>query len=658
MTAGCRRAAGVSPGDTVAAGVGFLASVARGVPSASYPAPISSSMIVEVLPDVSGLDRTFHYSVPAGWASDVGVGTIVRIVLHGRQVRGFVVAVGTLVPLGVTPRDIVQVVSLGPPPDVVDLCRWAAWRYAGRLRPLLAAAAATTIVRRLPVRALAHADAGAAAGAGVRADAAAAPATKVQPPALSLARSVAAALEAGDAVLRIPPADARLPVVLEVLEATAARSGEAMVLVESRSDAAILARRLTGRGWPVALYPEDWAAAAGGGRVVIGTRNVAFAAAAPSVIVVLDAHAESYRAERVPTFDARVIVAERARREGVPVLYVSPCPSVELLHGRALVTIERTAERSGWPTVGVLDARDEDPREGGYPSRLVSMVRNAVADGADNERPAVLVLNRKGRARLLSCGLCRSIPRCEACGAALVQPVRPPRGETGTLVCPRCAAESVAVCTACGSARMHILRPGVSHARDQLATLLGVDVAEMGKAGSRLPPAPVVVGTEAVLHEVKAAAMVGFLDLDHELLSARFRASEQALVLLARAARLLGRRDGGARLVLRTSVPDHEVVRAAQTGAPELVAEAEAPRRRLLRLPPVTALAVLSGPEAADLAARLPGGVESSLGARGSYLVRAPSSEALADALASLVARETGGWSAIDARVEVDPWDV
>ena len=599
---------------------------------------------------MSGLDRTFHYSVPPDWERDVGVGTIVRVGLHGRRVRGFVLAVGTPAPPGVMPRDIVQVVSLGPPPDVVALCRWAAWRYAGRLRPLLAAARAPTLVLRLPVL----------PDVQSRGDrpAAKAAATTGQSLSPSLARAVTASLDAGDAVLRIPPADARLPVVLEILDATVARPGHAMILVESRGDAAVLARRLTARGWPVAIYPEDWAAAAGGGCVVIGTRNVAFAPATPSVIVVLDAHAESYRAVRAPTFDARVIVAERARRAGVPVLYVSPCPSVELLYGRALVTMERSAERSGWPTVAVLDAREEDPREGGYPSRLVSIVRDAVAGGADSDRPVVLVLNRTGRARLLACGLCRTIQRCETCGAALVQAVRPPRGETGTLLCPRCSAGAIAVCAACGSARLRVLRPGVSYARDQLAALLGVDVAEMGKTGSTMPTAPVVIGTEGVLHEVRAATMVGFLNLDQELLSPRFRASEQALVLLARGARILGRREGKGRLVVRTSMPDHQVVRAAQAGTPELVAHAEARRRELLRLPPATALARLSGPQVTDLAARLPADVESYPAAKGSYLVRAASSAALANALASLVAGETGGWGQVDARVEVDPWDV
>jgi primosomal protein N' (replication factor Y) len=625
-------------------------------------APVTESLIsVEVLPDVSGIDRVFHYAVPPALAGAVTVGTIVRVALHGRRVRGYVVALGTPVPEGVQPQDIVQVVSIGPPGAVVDLCRWAAWRYAGRLRPFLMAASAPTVVRRLPPRGR-RAAAGSPSldDAGLQAHTngfGAVPVGWAPTEPSGLDETVAVALRSGDAVLRLPPATPRLPVVLAVLEMAKTRSGDAMILVESHADALTLAQRLRRRGFDVCLYPDDWAEAAAGGRVVIGTRNVALAPSTCSVIVVLDAHSESYRSERAPTFDARVLASERGRREGVPVLFVTPCPSLELLEGRRLVALERSAERNGWPTVSVLDAREEDPREGGYPSRLVSILRAEVADGPGPERPVVLVLNRKGRARLLACSLCRSVQRCGRCGAALVQAVRPPKGTTGTLLCPSCGDESPALCANCGSARLRILRPGVSLAREQLATLLGVEVAELGPPGSPLPRAPVVIGTEAVLHAVRAARVVGFLDLDHELLSPRFRAPEQALVLLARAARLVGGRQGGGRLLVRTSMPDHDVVRAVQAGTPELVLGAEAERRRLLRLPPVSALAEVSGAGAAGVVGRLEG-VEASLRGTASFLVRADSAESLADAFARLVADEPAGWAGVDARIEVDPLGV
>jgi len=616
--------------------------------------PVAADPVVEVLPDVSGIDRAFHYSVPRGLKAAAVPGTIVRIWLHGRRIRGWVVSTGTPLPPGVEAVAISDVVSQGPSPEVVDLCRWAAWRYAGRLRPLLMAASPLTIVRL---------ESALNAGGGGGEVALGGETTRRRPGEAAspyLSSAIDEALGAKDAVLRLPPAVERLPVVLAVLEKVGRTPhGHPFILVESHRDAETLAGLLEARGWPAALYPNDWALAGASGRVVIGTRNVVLAPGRCSVLLVLDAHSEAYRSERVPTFDARVIAAERARREGVPVCFVTPCPSLELVADRAIVRLERAAERAGWPKIAVLDVREEDPRAGGYSSRLVSIVRGAVAEAAGEVtpggrlRPVVLVLNRTGRARLLACGGCRNIQRCDSCGSALVQTVKPPKGETGTLTCPRCAVQTEAICPACGSARLRILRPGVSRAREQLEGVLGIEVAEF-KPGVMPPAAPVLVGTEAVLHGVRRAAMVGWLDFDQELLAPRFRAAEQALVGLARSARLVGDRSGPARVFVRTSLPDHEVLRAAELGNPDVLAEAESLRRAAFRLPPYSALASVGGQAAATAVEGL-SGVETSLQSDGDYLVRAPDEDGLANAFASLVEGEVSGWAGIDARIEVDP---
>jgi len=619
-----------------------------------------ADIAVEVLPDVSGLDRSFTYLVPAS-LGEVPVGTVVRVVLHGRRTRGWVVAAAAEAPASLALRAIEDIVSVGPPPDIIGLCRWAAWRYAGRLRPLLLAASAPRIVRSLPRAG--RATSPPAAGASSRQD-----------------RGLEAALEqvlsSGDAVLRLPPTMPRLDAVLGLLErrragpatrSAAGNGGETLVLVESRSDAVILGGRLRAAGWPVSMFPEDWAAAAAGGRVVVGTRNAVFGPGHPSLIIVLDAHSESYRSERVPTFDARVIAAERARAGGVPVCFVTPCPSLELLEGRRLVTLERSRERRGWGTVAVLDAREEDPRERGYPARLVTMVRRAVA--VRPGRRVVLVLNRSGRARLLACGLCGTVQRCPNCGAGLVQPVRPPKGAIGELACPRCQLRIPAICSACGSARLRILRPGVMRAREELVALLGLEPDDVGVVTgpkAALPDCPVLLGTESVLHRVSAASMVGFLDFDHELLAPRFRAGEQALVLVARAVRIAGGGGAAGTVVIRTSMPGHEVVQAAQHGDPAILADAERPRRQALRLPPASALAVVSGSGAQD-AVELLSLASASLDiaqqeiaplGEGRFLVRAPGEDALSEAWAAVIAQEPTGWAAVDARVEVDPLDV
>ena len=59
------------------------------------------------------------------------VGAIVRVPLHGRRVRGWVV--DDDVESETTRRRLLEVLAVasdGPPADVVDLAGWIAWRWA------------------------------------------------------------------------------------------------------------------------------------------------------------------------------------------------------------------------------------------------------------------------------------------------------------------------------------------------------------------------------------------------------------------------------------------------------------------------------------------------------------------------------------------------
>lgn len=208
------------------------------------------------------------------------------------------------------------------------------------------------------------------------------------------------------------------------------------------------------------------------------------------------------------------------------------------------------------------------------------------------------------------------------------------------------------VCLHCASTRLKLLRLGVSRAREDLERLARTPVAEVtSDSAPSIGDERVLVGTEAVLHRADRADAVAFLDLDGELLAPRYRAAEESIALLARAARLLGGKEGRGLLLLQTRQPRHEVVLAAQRADPGLVAEAEAVRREALRLPPVTALAALSGAGAEDYAAALSSqiAVQVSGPAAGAYLVRARDHQALCDALAATL-RPTAR-----LRVEVDP---
>jgi primosomal protein N' (replication factor Y) len=126
--------------------------------------------------------------------------------------------------------------------------------------------------------------------------------------------------------------------------------------------------------------------------------------------------------------------------------------------------------------------------------------------------------------------------------------------------------------------------------------------------------------------------------------------------LVVRAARLVGPRAAGGRVLVQTRLPRHEVIEAAVRADPGLLADAERPRRQLLDLPPFASLARLTGDRpalAAAAAALRAAGIGVSSGVDGAdVLVRAPSSERMAAALAAALA---AGRPAGRLRAEVDP---
>jgi len=591
--------------------------------------PVEPGRVVRVLPDPPAINKSFDYLVPDKLGDQVRVGAMVRVTLHGRRVGGWVVgegvdpaeagadgtqarAPGSRRTIALQP--IAKVTGWGPSAEVIDLATWASWRWAGRPAHFLRTASPDHAVRALP--------AGATAAAPVH---------------LVPDEVIDAAFAAGQAVVRLPPAADPYPLVL-----AAATRGNALVLAPSAVGARHLGLRLRRAGVPVAIMPRDWALAAAGATVV-GSRAAAWAPVHDlAAVVVLDEHDEGWQQEQAPTWNARDVAVERARRAGVPCLLVSPVPSLEAQAWGPLVVPSRAEERDGWPKVDVIDRRDDDPgRAGLFSDRLVTALRGGGR--------VLCVLNRKGRSRLMACTSCGEVAHCERCEASVVL------SDEGRFDCARCGTVRPPICLACNGTQFKNLRAGVTRVREELEALANTPVVEVtgDTRDLELDDARVYVGTEAVLHQVASADVVAFLDFDQELLAPRYRAAEEALALLVRAGRLVGGRRGDGRVLVQTRLPGHEVVQAAVLADPARASTAEADRRALLRFPPVTALAAVSGASAPMFIEGLShaafAGLEILGPSDGQWLLRAADHATLLDALAA-TPRPPGR-----LRVTVDP---
>lgn len=660
--------------------------------------------VVRVLPDVVGIDREFDYTVPDEWRADgraarLAVGSMVRVVLSGRRVSGWVTELDVDPPNDVELSPLAHLRGMGPPHELLDLAAWAAWRWAGKRVHFLRAASPGRPVPA-PMRPRRPRATGAqpppldarpsvpaspppgplsagpspaqsqhhglppggdrSAESSLRTKAATLPLCSAEPPEAQSASAsstmhaqeaeptadpgaeparpaahsgdLADAFGRGRAVVRTLPGDDGA-----ALARAACSRGDALILVPDAEHALRLARAIERHGVNVARGLDDWALAAAGATVV-GTASAAWAPMPNlAAVLVVDEHDERFKSTKTPAWHARDVALERAERRGVPIVLCGPVPSLEALRVAPMLRPERSVERAGWPVAEVLDRREDSPGNAGpFSDRLAPLLRR---DGR-----VVCVLNRKGRSRLLACAQCKELVRSADGSAAMLldgDELRSPDGSERRPV----------VCAECGATKLKNLRMGVTRAAEELAALLREPVGEATATSARGLDRRVLIGTEAVLHRVETADVVAFLDFDQELLAVRQRAWEQALVLLARAARILGPRSGPGRLVLQTRQPSHVVVRAAAAGDPSLVAVAERDRRRALRLAPYGAQAAVSGAGAGEFMAAFgsPEGVRvlGPLGDR--WLLRSAEHRPLLDALQA-TPRPAGR-----LRVEVDP---
>lgn len=519
-----------------------------------------SLRVARVVPDVTGVDKTFDYLIPESLADALRIGMRVRVPLHGRNVAGWVIAIGEpSTGLAISKlRSVIKILGLGTTQEIIELAHWATLRWVGRIRSFISASAPSTLIAKVPV-------------------------ARYLPQAVK--RSSAACdlvSEYGGGLISVSPLANPTAIV-----SAFACNGPVIVVMPTQHRARLLAASLKANGFSIALWPQDWSSALGGVDIVIGTRSVVWAPVARfSTIVVVDEHDDLLQEERSPTWHARDVAIERCRRARVACCLISPTPSQVARNwaGERIFVAHEIDKQKSWPKIEVLDRnKDESWSTSLISSELIKELR-------DTSRRVVCVHNTKGRARLIACGKCRTILRCETCDAAVNQ------RDGATLECPRCAAVRPVVCQSCGSSSCALLKPGVSRLREELQAAANRTVAEVTSATTEVNQRiNIFVGTEAVLHRVQSADTVVFLDVDAELLAPRYRASELVASLIVHAARLVGNSKNSPRILLQTHTPENSLLVGLAKGNLDDHFEIEKGRRSMLKFPPFGSLAEISG---------------------------------------------------------------
>ena len=312
----------------------------------------------------------------------------------------------------------------------------------------------------------------------------------------------------------------------------------------------------------------------GQARVILGTRSAVLAPVPDLGLVLVDEeHDASYKQQEGFRYSARDMALVRARRAGCPVVLGSATPSLESLKnamdGRyKWLRITRRAGTAQSPRMQLLDIRNQR-LQGGLSPQLLQALEEVLTQG----RQAMVFLNRRGYAPVLSCYSCGWLSDCPRCDARQTMHYRQHK-----LVCHHCGNERPlpSHCPSCGSPELHPLGQGTEQLEQILQQrfpdhpLVRIDRDATSRKGSldhllaraRDGRASLLVGTQMLAkgHHFPGVALVGMVDVDGGLFGADFRAAERMAQLIIQVAGRAGRGEHPGQVLMQTRYPDHPLL--------------------------------------------------------------------------------------------------
>jgi primosomal protein N' (replication factor Y) (superfamily II helicase) len=487
-----------------------------------------------VIPDVASfsVDDGFWYSIPDHLDADLHIGSIVRVPLSGRRVRGWVVEFddreGRL-------KDIAGISGVAPvfDTDHFNGLLWTARHYVAPVSALLARATPPNLPRSIPeglpvpevddhVHPILELVTKTARGA--------------RSPVVALVGNwrrsrwvpaLAPALRAGKTVLVIAASAAE---VGQIQQAASGVWGSLVVEVSGEDD------KSDTSAWEAAQSPP---------RLIVGTpKTASWRTPSRGLAIVFEEGRRAMKDRQTPTIHVRDMMRTRSRLEGFNLAFYGPTPSVELL-STGVETVHE-ANRA-WPLVEVVDRSEDQPGSGFLSARTIAAIgATARADG----RVFVFTHRRAGFASM-RCTHCRSVRTCGQCGFRLGRVEK----------CPNCGAVS-GPCLQCGKDEFEEMGTIPERLVAELNRRLGAGAANV-HPGTGL----VTVGTERDLAGLESVSLAVAADVDGMLMGHGYRTTEEALRQLARLA-LAVREGSGHRLMMQTSRPDSLLITTMRRGDP------------------------------------------------------------------------------------------
>jgi len=338
----------------------------------------------------------------------------------------------------------------------------------------------------------------------------------------------------------------------------------------------------------------------GAADIVLGTRLAVFTPLPRLGLIVLDEeHDASYKQQEGVRYSARDVAVWRAQERGVPIVLGSATPSLESWqHARQgryrHLRLDARAVSAALPRVRVVDTRHVRLDEGISPA-----LREALAARIERGEQALVFLNRRGYAPVLTCTACGWVSGCPHCSARLVVHLADRR-----MRCHHCGTEGPIPphCPSCGNVDIHPFGRGTQRVEARLAELFpSARVLRLDRDAARTRPqwetllariangeADILVGTQMMAkgHDFPKLTLVGVIGADASLHAADFRAPERLFQQLMQVGGRAGRAHLPGEVLIQTEFPEHPLYRHLARHDFDGFAARELDERRMACFPP------------------------------------------------------------------------
>lgn len=341
--------------------------------------------------------------------------------------------------------------------------------------------------------------------------------------------------------------------------------------------------------------------------VVLGTRS-ALLTPLPrlGLIVVDEEHDLSFKQQEGFRYSARDLAVIRAQRNGCPVILGSATPSLETLQnargGRYHhLRLTRRAGEASPARMDLLDIRSVRT-EAGLSPVLLQKLRETLEAG----NQALLFINRRGFAPIVTCHACGWVAQCRRCDARMTL-----HAASHLLWCHHCGSQrrQDTQCPECGDEDLRTLGQGTERVEQVLANhfpeagIVRIDRDTTRRKGSldkllngiRKGKYSLLLGTQMLAkgHHFPDVTLVGVLDVDQGLFGADFRAAERMAQLIIQVAGRAGRAEKPGRVLIQTRHPDHPLMQLLVRQGYAAFAEEMLAERRAAAFPPFSYQALL-----------------------------------------------------------------